>query len=439
MSNISGVIHHALPNHTRVLTQEKLLEFLQIQMFDQLLAHQYCVRRLSLHYPDAFCALQAIRTQIEAVLAETPLNNEDRLFIGRRITATARCMRVLDSRQARAIGAAGEKAAFQRLLEHEIEPDPKEISFPILCHLSDAQVERLSNILGDSCAVVDKIQDELNFLDYYDPFALTNLVSGKSMLTHYLAAKHGVYSVHPWAEPLGRDNYWLHTREAELDEGLTGVVCEHAFLAKRPTSNVRIFGHDQHRISINGIELKNHLILAVPTDRAPTHIDATLRDFRDALKQAFIDMCGCYANVSSPEFDNSLFMRNFDERVFLIHETKQYRSRLYGLWMWDLVNPGESGSGLTVPQAIDKMIPEAEEQLKKFAPDDTPYDFSSYKNHYDLAVRQIMPKPAKRTTLSKARELDRYLTFDMTILGRRPSAATADTPVPGAPASHTKP
>lgn len=438
MSSISGVIHHALSTHTQVLHQEKLLEFLHIQTFDQLLAHQYCVRRFSLHYPDAFRALRTIRSQIEAVLTETPLNNEERLFIGRRITAIARCMRALDSRRARALVAAGEKAEFRLLLEHEIEPDPKEIMNPILGFLSDSQFDRLSEILSDGCAVVNRIQIELNFLDYYDPFALTNLVSGKSMLTHYLAAKRGVYSVRPWVEQLGRDNYWLYTQEAELDEELTGIVCEHAFRAKRPTSNVLIFGHDQHRISINGVELKNHLILAVPTDRTPTHIDSALRDFRESLMQAFIDTHGLYANISSPGFDNSLFMRNFDERVFLVRETRQYRSRLYGLWMWDLVNPSEGGGGLTVPKALDKMIPAAEEQLKKLAPDETPYDFTSYKNHYDLAVKQIMPKPTRRSAVPQARDLDRYLTSGKAILGRRPSAMTVDTSERGMPA-HAKP
>lgn len=219
---------------------------------------------------------------------------------------------------------------------------------------------------------------------------------------------------------------------------MTGVVSEHAFLAKRPTSNVRIFGHDQHRISINGVELKNHLILTVPTDRTPTHIDAAVRDFREALMQAFIDTRGCYANVSSPEFDNSLFMRTFDERVFLVSETRQYQSRLYGLWMWDLVNPSENGGGLTVPKALDKMIPEAEEQLKKFKLDETPYDFSSYKNHYDLAVKQIMPKQNKRSPIPQARDLDRYLTSGMAILGRRPSGVMADTPE-RATSTHAKP
>ncbi|MCJ1887486.1 hypothetical protein LNN38_21680 [Pseudomonas sp. LA21] len=421
MSSISGVIHHALPTHTRVLPQEKLIKFLQIQKFDQLLAHQYCVRRFSLHYPDAFHSLRSIRSQIEAVLAETPLTNEGRLFIGRRTTATARCMRMLDGRRAHSLVAKGNKAEFRQLVESKIKPDPNEITFPILCHLSSGHLDRLTDIVADGCEVVAKIQRELNFLDYYDPFSLSNVVSGKSMLTHYLAAKHGVYSVRRWAERLGSDNYWLHTLEAERDEEMTGIVCENAFLANQP-SNVRIFGHDQHSISINGIELKNHLILAVPTDRTPTHIDAALRDFRDALKAANIDTRGCYANVSSPEYDNSLFMRNFDERIFLVRETKQYQSLLCGLWMWDLVS-----GGLTIPEALDKLVPEAEKQLKKIAPGETPYDFSTYKNLYDQAVKQISPKPTKRSTAPRSRDLDRYLTSGPTILGRRPSAVPGDS------------
>lgn len=413
MSKISGVIHQALPTRTRVLSQEKLIDFLQVQKFDQLLAHQYCVRRFLLHHPSAFRALRSIRSQIEAVLAETPLTNEDRLFIGRRITATARCMRMLALGRAHSLVEEGGQAELRQLLESEIEPDPKESTHPILGYLSSCHRDRLTDIVANGCKFVADIQHDLNFFDYYDPFALSNLVSGKSMLTHYLAAKHGVYSVRPWAEQLRREHFWSHTLEAELDDEMSGIVCENAFLANQP-SNVRVFGHNQHSIRINGVELENHLILAVPTDRTPTHIDAALRGFRNALKEANIDTRGCYANVSSPEYDNSLFMRNFDERIFLIRDTKQYQSRLCGLWMWDVVH-----KGLTIPEAMDELISEAEEQTKKLAPNETLYDSSTYKNLYDQAVKQISPKPTKRSATPYPRELDRYLTSGPVFLGRR--------------------
>lgn len=146
------------------------------------------------------------------------------------------------------------------------------------------------------------------------------------------------------------------------------------------------------------------------------------REFRAALREALIDNCGIYANVSTPEFDNSLFMRNYDERTFQVSETKQYRSKLYGLWMWDLVNPCNKGGGLTIPKAMDILIPEAEELLARLAPGEKPYDSSTYKNYYDHAVKQITPKPTKRSPAPYLRDLDHYLTFGMAILGRRSSA-----------------
>ncbi|KIH80557.1 hypothetical protein [Pseudomonas batumici] len=429
MSPISGVIHHAVPNQTRVLPQEQLIEFQQIQKFGQILAHQYCVRRFSLHYPEAFLALRNIRTQIETVLADTPLTTgKHRPHIGQRITATARCMRLLDSRRAHALLLAGKKAEFRELLECEIEPAPDRFIYPVLRYLSDEQLASLSEIISNGCNVVSKLQGEFNFFDYYDPFALSTRVSGKTMLVHYLASKFGLHSVFPWAERLGRDHYWLHTKEAECDEEMAGIVCEYAYQAISPTSNVRIFGHNQHQVSINGIELKKHLVLAVPTDVTPTHIDVVLRDFRAALKDALIDNCGFYGKVSSPEFDNSLFMRNYDERTFLVSETKQYRSRLYGLWMWDLVNPTDKGCALTVNKAMDLLIPEAEKQQAKLAPDEKPYDSSTYKNYYDIAVKQITPKPTKRSTDQSPRDLDNYLTSGMAILGRRSSVMRSGAP-----------
>ncbi|WP_175817906.1 hypothetical protein [Burkholderia diffusa] len=423
MRDFSGIFHQASPTQTRVLSNDKLLEFLQIQDFGQVLAHQYCIRRFALHHPKQFRDLRTLRLNIEKLLAETPLNNEDRPFIGKKVTAIARCMRMLDSRRARDLARVGEISKFREMMKWEIEPNPNEITFPILDFISEEQIEELAHVLVGGCEIVGEIQSELNFLDYFDPFALSSLVSGKTLVTHYLAAKNGVYNVHPWATVVTRENYWHLTEEAQLDEEMCNIACEHAFVPKRPPSNVKIFGHNQHHIVVNGIELNNHLILAVPTDRTPTQIDAAWREFRAILREAFIDTVGCYANVSSPEFDNSLFMRNFDGRTFLISETAQYQSRLYGLWMWDLTHPDENRNRLTISKALDMLMPEAEKLLKKFVPNEQPYDSSSHKNQYDDAVGQIAPKP-KKNVRSKARDLDYYLTVGQAILGPRDSTET---------------
>ncbi|QEY75039.1 hypothetical protein [Pseudomonas denitrificans (nom. rej.)] len=427
MNENVGVVHHPLPGNIRVLPRDKLVEHLQVQEFGQLLAHQYCVRRFFLHFPSAFYALRNIRMRVEAVLGETQLNNEYRLFVGRKSTAIARCMRALDSRQFRALAVAGKRREFRELLEREIEPFEDQIHSPILPFLSDDDLERLCEILADGCKEVNKIHDELNFLDFYDPFAMSSFVSGKLLLTHYLSAKHGIHSVRPWAEWLQPENRWRHTREAELDDAMASIAHELAFVIRRPASNVHVYGGDQ-RIAVDGVELKNHLILAVPIDKTPTNIDSALRHFRDALRQAFVDTHGCYANVSSPEFDNSLFMQNFNERTFLVNQTRQYRSRLSGLWMWDLVNPVAHGCGLAVSDALESIAKEAEAQLKQLAltHKEPLYDDSSYKNQYDLAVRQITPKLMKTTDPRQPRELDQYLTSGMAVLGRRSPAEAPD-------------
>lgn len=428
MSLISGVIHQAVPSQTRVLPRDQLIEFQQVQKFGQVLAHQYCVRRFALHYPAAFLELRNIRTQIEAVLSNTQLTTDKPSFyVGQRITVTACCMRLLDMRKAQAFAEDGKKSAIRRLLERELTPAPGRYAPTILRLLTSADRNALSEIICDGCAIVSRLKREFNFFDYFDPFAMSSLVSAKTMLTHYLSAKCGHFSVLPWAARLSNDNHWLYTKEAERDVDMTGIVCQNAFHTTL-NSNVRIFGHNQHNVSINGKKLENHLVLAVPTNMTPTRIDAMWREFRLALKEALIDNCGCYANVSTPEFDNSLFMRNYDERIFLVSETKQYRSKLYGLWMWDLVNPIDR-SGLSISKAMDQLIPEAEALLSRFAPGETPYDSSTYKNYYDLAVKQITPKPNKRSRAPELRDLDYYLTYGMAILGRRPSVTLSYKPV----------
>jgi hypothetical protein len=64
-------------------------------------------------------------------------------------------------------------------------------------------------------------------------------------------------------------------------------------------------------------------------------------------------------------------------------------------------------------------MPEAEQLLAKLGYSEKPYDSSSYKNYYDLAVKQIAPKPTKHTSPASKRELDLYVTLGTAILGRR--------------------
>lgn len=159
--------------------------------------------------------------------------------------------------------------------------------------------------------------------------------------------------------------------------------------------------------------------MAVPTRETPINIDAALRDFRSALKTAFIDNFGFYANISKPEFDNSLFMKNFEERKFLVTDTTQYRGKMQGLWLWDLVHPVTTKDGLTTLDAIDKVTLEAEQQLSQIAPDEETYQFDSCKNCYDHAVAQIGPELSKMRTPPKSRALDRFITLSDVTLGYR--------------------
>lgn len=228
----------------KTLADQKLIEFLAVQKFDQLLAHQYCVRRFLLNHPEYFNALRSIRNRIANVLVDTPLTNENRLYIGRTITAIARSMRMLDSLRIIDLARKGNTKEIRESFESELCSAPSDRMFPIFRYLNGDQILELVNIIRSGALIVEEIHKEVNFLDYYDPFSLTNLVEGKTMLKHYFSAKNRFYAVHHWALDLSSENHWLHTQEAELDDELTGIVCENGCLAKRPPSNVRIYGHD---------------------------------------------------------------------------------------------------------------------------------------------------------------------------------------------------
>src|SRR5450830_19224 len=419
MTKVSRTLHDPESGKVKQLADRNLLEFFEIQYFDQFLAHQYCVRRFALHHPNEYQLLKSIRLRFEEIFADTPLTNERRFMMGQRVTAEARSMNMLDSQGIRRLAKSEDKAEIRRELEKSIELPRERFVSPILGYLGDDQVDALVNVICESASVVHSLHQKLNFFDYYDSFALTCFVSGKNALNHYLTAKYDPAPDHIAADlELSSDNYWHRTNKAQIDNELAAIVCESVFIPKRPPSNVYIFGHDQHTLTVNNTPLENYLILAVPTNETPIDIDGALRTFRAALKEAYIDRFGCYANVSTPTFDNSLFMTNFDKKIFLVSETKQYRSKLQGLWIWDLVHSVEidGEASLSVDDALSQVSAEEYALLKGIKDAGSPYDSSTSKNYYDFAVKQIRALKSKKV---RATKLDQYLASEGVILGLR--------------------
>lgn len=398
------------------LYSERSVPDLLKQEFDQLLAHQHCVRRLFLHFPDVFSALRKIRSDIENVLADTELVNEPILFRGSNVSAVARSMRALGSKEAKNAIKSNDFPSLRFHVAKEIQGRDERV-YPILFYIDESQLDEICDVLARSYYLIESFSKELNFFDIYDPFSLTCFAHARNILEWYYSAKNGLFKISLMAEKLNSDHHWKFVLESELGHEMAAIMIGNSYLANRPISNVKIFGHDQHQIKIDGFDIKNHLILAVPTDKAPVKIDSALRDFRIALINAFIDEKGSLANIDMRDLSNSLFMKNYDEKIFLANSVNSYKSILLGLWVWDMVNP-QLGPRLTVDESLEKVFMDAESLFQIIAPDENIGNESTHKNGYDKAVKIIRPSPRIAQIPVIPSRLDEYLNNGQ-LLGRR--------------------
>lgn len=284
-------------------------------------------------------------------------------------------------------------------------------------YISNEQIDELVATICYFASDISSFCEEYNYTDYFSPFALSNFVGGETLVTHYLATKAGKYSVKPYAKNKHKESQWLDTKEAIQDDELCGVKILNCCAIKKLTSNVKIFGHNQHEIKINGATLNNHLVLAVPTDRTPENIDFAMIMFRQALKEAFVDVNGCYANISTPSFDSSLFMTSYEDRSLFKEEIKQCRSKIQGLWAWDLVhgcNAKHYGEKMTIDNMCTNILLEEDAIKAKLGYSEPSYVYESNRNYYNQAVKLI-----GSTSLNKQTNLDKYVTRASVILGKR--------------------
>lgn len=412
-----GFIHN--PNKKEINAERglDLIRFHDVSYLYSFLAHQYTIRRLALKYPDQYKILLEFRRQLCMVLDKTVLTNAPAFFRGSKITALACCMNFFESEGNRLLG--GQKHKIKEIVIDKLRKhDEYGYGFrAVLGYISDEQIEDLAESIAHFSSGISDFYNDYNFTDYFSIFSLSNFVSGETLIKHYLATKSKKHTMKVYADLGCEDLQWLRTKEAEEDDELCGITLLNCCAIKKLVSNVLIFGHDQHEIKINDHVLKKHLLLAVPLDKTPENIDHAIRMFRLALKEAFIDVNGSYAAISAPAFESSLFMTSYEDRPLFKEDMKQFRSKIHGLWGWDLSNglgmdPVEK---MTVSRMCEAIITKEGSIKADLGLSESCYAYESNKNNYDQAVKIIGHRASDDTQTS----LDQYITRGSVTLGKR--------------------
>lgn len=412
---IAGYIHNPSKKKIRSITDLDLIAFHDRKYLDSILAHQYTIRRLALKHRSHYELICEFRSALSTVLDQTPLKNAPRLFIGSKISALECCVSFFEPARHRQGNLSSSK------IESILSKKLKKLDDPLISNvstlISDEIKNELSEIINRYSGPICDFYEDYNFTDYFTLFSLSNFVTGKNLANHYYSTKAGKHKLKAVFTEIGLDELqWRRTKEAVRDDELCGIVLLNCNTVKKLPSNVQIFGHSQHKIKINDKILANHLVLAVPLDQAPINIDHAVRLFREALRNSLIDVNGYYAKISNPEFDNSLFMTNHEDRTLLNEDIKNFRSRVHGLWGWDLVNNFNnlSGKKLTIMDMCDSLCVKEELLKKNLGIQESCYAYESNKNHYDKAVKLIGTEKTTSQT-----ELDKHITRSRIILGRR--------------------
>lgn len=391
----------------------KLIGHHDTKFLDSFLAHQYTIRRLIITHPEQHNSIVELRAKLDAVLDKTGLNNKQKLFAGTKVCALERCMSFFELQKNRKLKIPP-KQIKESIIYNLTSADIRGI-YNISYAFEDSHLSEISNIITESSPAIIDFFESYNYTDYYTLFSLSNFVSGENLAKHYLSTKSGHHSLKVTAELGHEELQWYRTDEAVEDDELSGITTLNCSSIKKLTSNIQILGHDQHSISINGTQLKNHLVLAVPLDKAPENIDHALIMFRQALKEALIDVNGYYAAVDTPDFSNSLFMSNHEDRTLLSEGIKQFRSKIHGLWGWDLVNaPKKPEDKLTRDQMCDELIQHEQKLKDSLKIKESCYAYDSNRNYYDKTSKIIGSKKTKAQTL-----LDKYVTRSNTTIGLR--------------------
>ncbi len=399
------------PSKSGIRDMRNTVQIDHLRRIDDLIVLQHAIRRFRLHHEVDFRKLLELRKELSETLREELPKNLGEVFSDDLYAQSLWCcMRFLDSR-----------ANLQKLEQNGLEwvlpaltDDLKDIfSAHTFMHIDCLDVTALAKILVKFGPDITDISRRSNYTRFYSLLGLTSYVPGHKFYTHYINAKLGHHRIKPHMEgPLvNEEALWMFSIESDCDDDFSPLIQTSCGTPLRTSKNIQIYGGHQHSISINNILLKNRLVLSVPTNETPDRIDDALREFRAALMQEFINNCGGYFNVSTDDYNNSIFMTQYTHEVCLIKDWDQVQRRIVGLWSWDIA----CLEGKTVPFANEHVTNELERLKTKFRHGLPLYSTDTVFGYYEATAKEIGPRPPKKA--SEPTNIDRFVTRSNVILG----------------------
>lgn len=384
---------------------------------DEFMVLQHVIRRFKLRHEVDFKRLVEFREGIDRQLRSTLSEGmKDESIRHTHAQLLFCCMRLLDSQEnLRRLEVGGMNWALPALAKDLEEVLVNDFMLNIDCF----DVDELAKTVYEFGPSIADINRRLNYTRYYSLLGLTSYISGKKLYKQYMDAKFRRHHLRRYIEPslVNQEAIWLFSTESDLDDDfsvLTQTTCSKPI---RSSNNVQIFGGSQHSIMIDGHRLENRLVLSVPTNETPDRIDDALREFRAALKEEYVLNFGAYANVSTDDFDKSIFMTQFTHAPCFINDWDQIQRHIVGLWSWDVACLGETPIELACEQVMNDMY-----EVKKLHQHGLPiYDGGTLHGYYESTAKFI--GTCSQKTPLKATKLDQFVTRSSIRLGTAIDAA----------------
>lgn len=374
---------------------------------DQILVQQHVVRRFKLQQKDSFNTLLALRRELDDILTErSPPDPEGIFTFYPQTRLLCCCMNLLQDRKTLELLNDGKRRPLQKKLRAEID---ESLQRPTRSdtYFNDDDINDLLNVLLKFRPDITDIIQRCDYFKFYSAFSMSSLLQGEKFYSHYLNAKRGRHKTRVYLRdsPLSSydDALWMLTEESRKDKDFSAFVETTCFESRVTSTNVQTFGGSQHAVSVNGVRLKDRLILSVPTAETPDRIDEALREFRRILIQEFVQNCGGYYNVSSPPFDDSIFMTQFTHEPCLLKGWDQLQRQIVGLWAWDIIY----SEGKTVTAACTYIAAAMAKNKKETMHGIPIYLHNTIKSYYEMTSKEIAPRPPKK--LIEPTLIDTYL------------------------------
>lgn len=395
------------PRGNRAKTQS-VIHMNDMKKIDEIIVQQYCIRRLRLESPTEFTELMSFRKELDDILKDAGFTIPTKPIKASRVSALMGCLRFVELKKNRKLLCQGEREIKSQALLDELVDNS---SIDVAKHLLSGEVvDRLLSALLKWEPFVTEFENKYNYLKYYSLFGVTNYAPGDVIFKRFFEAYHGLDDVYFDAQMFRKEALWLHSKKSYCDEHLAPLVSTGANEVIHFSSNIQILGGGQHKIVVEGSELKNHLVLAIPTNQTPDNIDESLRKLRIALMNEFVEQGGYY-RFSSQAFTGSRFMSDFAYKPCVVGQWNRVKNKIVGLWAWDLSRDN------TVTDTVRIVRERMGEVAKDAGMKATGYSEKSIQAYYESAVGQIGTGRRMGDNFVKIRDIDRQVTKSEIVLG----------------------